>query len=198
MSGATRLVLHTLSWCARDNCNKMHSLMSRAFTGSRCRMATKQIQKTHTAGPTFSSTPQLLRLIWLIPDSKVLAHDVVVFQLAKTFTAIYGTRKIITELTQPMHQIFGTIMQVQINGFSSVAAFVSCWTASCESLTLRDIKGKQVYMQWGELHIYAHLLRRCRESFAWEVDIRSSYIWVSVVSVLINIVLCHSLFLVLN
>ena len=57
------------------------------------------------------------------------------------------------------------------------------------------IKCKQVYMRWVALHFYVHLLRRCREMFVWEVDIKSSYIWVSVVNVLINIVLYHSLIL---
>jgi len=144
MSGAKRLVLHTLSWCARGNSNLKSILSYHVPSLGQLVGWPQNIYKKHTqtAGPTFSSTPQLLRLIWLIPHSKVIAHDVLVSQLAKTFTAIYGTRKIITELTEPMHQIFGVIMQVQINGFSTATVFVNCWTASFESLTLSASKCK--------------------------------------------------------
>jgi hypothetical protein len=147
MSGATSPVLHMLSWCARDKC-KLKCIFSYhlpslgqlvGWPQNKCKN-TNTHTHTQTAGPTFSSTPQLLRLFWLIPYSKVLAHEAIVFQLAKTFTAFYGTRKIITELTQPMHQIFGVFMQVQINGFSTAAVVVNCWVASCESFTLRSRK----------------------------------------------------------
>ena len=140
--GSERALLHTLSWCARDNNNLKFILSYHVPSlGQLVGWPQNKYKKhTQTAGPTFSSTPQLLRLISLIPYSKVIALDVLVCQLAKTFTAFYGTRKIITELTEPMHQIFGVIMQVQINGFSTAAVFVNCWTASCESLTLRASK----------------------------------------------------------
>jgi len=174
---------------------KVHSLIPLAFTGSACRMATKQVKKTHTDSRSYFqqfsaiTTANLTNYIQRNPCS--------------WSDSLSASQDIHCLLWNPED-----LCRVNRAHASKLWCYASAnkWLQHCSCLCqllgsvlwVVYIKRKQVHMRCGALRIYVHLLRSGRERFVWEVDIRSSYIWVSVVNVLINIVLCHSLMLVLN